>query len=50
MQTPALIFDHINKAVALVGVDPKAEEKLADLIARERHVVMGATGRPKPTS
>lgn len=36
MQTPTIIFDHLNNAVTIVNGGPVADHKLAELAAVQR--------------
>jgi hypothetical protein len=46
MQTPTIIFDYINKVVAVSGTSPAADLKVAQLAAASQQ--QQASSRPHP--
>jgi hypothetical protein len=46
MQSPVIVLDHINHVVLTVGVDPKAEERIAEVVAGQQQVISAAGGSP----
>jgi translation initiation factor 1 (eIF-1/SUI1) len=46
MQAPTIIFDHVNKVVAILNGGPTADKKLAELAAQQRSQ-FATSGQPK---
>lgn len=46
MQTPTIIFDHVNNSVTVVNGAPGADKKLADLAAQQQ-TQMATSGQPR---
>jgi hypothetical protein len=48
MPTPVIVFDHINHVAVVTGVDPRADEKLAEALKKQRDLVSAAGGEAPP--
>jgi translation initiation factor 1 (eIF-1/SUI1) len=46
MQTPTIIFDHVNEAVTIVNGGPAADHKLAELAAVQQSQVATSGSTP----
>lgn len=46
MQSPTLVFDHINKVVTAVQPGPTQDEQLSEVLAVQREQVTSASGLP----
>jgi hypothetical protein len=46
VQTPVLIFDHINKVVVLAPAGPDADRKMAEMAVAGKSQVSGASTAP----
>jgi hypothetical protein len=46
MQAPILLFDHVAKTAALIPTGPKADKRLAEIVATQRAQV-ATSGVPK---
>lgn len=47
METPIMIFDHVNKAVAKVPAGPAADPKVREMLASQREQTATASGMPR---
>jgi siroheme synthase (precorrin-2 oxidase/ferrochelatase) len=47
LQSPTIIFDHINQTVAILGGGAVADRKLAELAAAQQSQ-LATSGQPKP--
>jgi hypothetical protein len=49
VQSPIIIFDHINKVVTAVPAGAPADDRrVAEILAAQRDQVATSTGRPRP--
>lgn len=48
MQTPVIIFDHVNKVVLKAEPGRPGERKLEEIAAAQHGVVATGDGRPEP--
>ena len=46
MQSPTIIFDHINKVVTTLQPGPALDKKLAEVVAAQRDQTTSASGIP----
>jgi hypothetical protein len=46
MQSPTIIFDHVNKLVTIANGSPAAEKKMAEFAAQQQ-AQLATSGQPK---
>jgi hypothetical protein len=46
MQSPIIVFDHLEKRVATIQTGPRPDKRLAELMAAQRKQI-ATSGRPK---
>jgi hypothetical protein len=46
MQSPTIIFDHINRMVTSLQPGPALDKRVAEVIAAQQHQVTSSSGTP----